>query len=215
MVLWGKTLFALITSMAQSLLLVLVIVPAAVSATNAAGQTFLESNKLKAGVVTLSSGLQYKVLESGSGREHPLSSTTCSCHYEGRTAQEFSKSPPGRTFDSSFARGEPTSFAPNQVIAGWTEAMQLMVAGDKWELYLPSELAYGESGAGDDIGPGDTLIFTLQLISLSGPGRAITVEEAAARDSHATGRGGMGGRGAGKRRGKTAKDVEKSDHELR
>ena len=107
-------------------------------ATNNEGLTFLKENKEKAGVSTLPSGLQYRVVASGSGTQHPLPSTDCKCDYEGRTAQEFVKG--GTTFDSSFKRGEPATFAPNQVIAGWTEALQLMVPGDRWELYIPSEL---------------------------------------------------------------------------
>lgn len=104
-----------------------------VSASNAAGKKFLEDNKNKPGVITLPSGLQYKVLREGSGDSHPTADSSCSCHYEGRVAQKW---PNGETFDSSYARGEPTSFAPNQVIKGWTEAMQLMVEGDKWEVSI-------------------------------------------------------------------------------
>lgn len=149
--------------------LLLALLPLLVSGgTNAFGKKFLAENKGKAGVVTLPSGLQYRVLEEGDGEAHPLSSTDCTCHYEGRTAQEYSKSPKGKTFDSSFARGDPTNFSPSGVIAGWTEAMQLMVEGDTWELYIPSELAYGDSGQGADIGAGDVLIFTLQLIKING-----------------------------------------------
>ena len=88
-------------------------------------------------MITLASGLQYKVLREGHGDAHPKAGTSCECHYEGRTAQNY---PDGETFDSSYKRGSPTSFAPNQVIKGWTEAMQLMVEGDKWEMYIPSEL---------------------------------------------------------------------------
>ena len=99
-------------------------------ATNAAGLKFLAENKDKDGVVTLPSGLQYKVLRSGDGTDHPLVNSPCECHYEGRTAANY---PSGPVFDSSYARGTPTTFAPNQVIKGWTEAMQLMGEGDKWE----------------------------------------------------------------------------------
>ena len=102
--------------------------------TNAFGKTFLAENGQKPGVVTLRSGLQYKVLQDGDGEKHPNVGTDCTCHYEGRTAQEWSKDPKGKKFDSSFDRGSPANFAPNGVIAGWTEAMQLMVEGDKWEL---------------------------------------------------------------------------------
>ena len=105
----------------------------------AEGAAFLEANKSKDGVVTLASGLQYKVLEEGPGMEHPKVGTPCECHYAGRLID-------GSEFDSSYKRGKPTTFAPNQVIKGWTEAMQLMVQGDKWEMYIPYQLAYGESG---------------------------------------------------------------------
>ena len=105
------------------------------SASNDVGKKFLEENKNKPGVITLPSGLQYRVLREGSGDSHPTADSSCSCHYEGRVAQNW---PNGETFDSSYARGEPTSFAPNQVIKGWTEAMQLMVEGDKWEMYTRS-----------------------------------------------------------------------------
>ena len=107
-------------------------------------------------------------MEEGDGEAHPLASTDCTCHYEGRTAQEYSKSPKGKKFDSSFDRGDPTNFSPSGVIGGWTEAMQLMREGDKWELYIPSELAYGDSGQGGDIGGGDVLVFTLHLIKING-----------------------------------------------
>ena len=95
-----------------------------------AGAAFLAANKDKDGVITLASGLQYKVLEEGAGMEHPTVSTPCECHYAGRLLD-------GTEFDSSYKRGTPTTFAPNQVIKGWTEAMQLMVQGDKWEMYIP------------------------------------------------------------------------------
>ena len=108
--------------------------------TNEFGKKFLKENGAKPGVITTSSGLQYKVLEEGDGEAHPLVGTDCTCHYEGRTAQEFSKEPKGKKFDSSFDRGEPTNFAPSGVIGGWTEAMQLMREGDKFELYIPSEV---------------------------------------------------------------------------
>ena len=94
------------------------------------GDKFLAENKLKDGVITLPSGLQYKVLEEGAGLEHPLVSTPCACHYAGRLID-------GTEFDSSYKRGRPSTFAPNQVIKGWTEAMQLMVQGDKWEMCTP------------------------------------------------------------------------------
>jgi len=123
-------------------------------------QTFLAENKAKEGVVTLPSGLQYKVLRAGDGGSHPLADSPCACHYEGRLAKDW---PGGKTFDSSYDRGAPTTFAPNQVIKGWTEAMQLMVEGDKWEMYLPSNLAYGDNGRV----PG-CLVFTMEIIKING-----------------------------------------------
>ena len=107
----------------------------AAAASNAAGVAFLAKNKNAPGVITLPSGLQYKVLREGSGDSHPTADSSCECHYEGRVSQSW---PKGETFDSSYARGSPTSFAPNQVIKGWTEAMQLMVEGDKWCVELVS-----------------------------------------------------------------------------
>ena len=135
------------------------------TATNAAGQKFLAENKGKDGVVTLPSGLQYKVLRSGDGSDHPLVNSPCECHYEGRTVANY---PEGPVFDSSYARGQPTTFAPNQVIKGWTEAMQLMVEGDKWEMYIPSDLAYGDHGRPPKIGGGDCLIFTMEILKIKG-----------------------------------------------
>jgi len=140
-----------------------------VSATNEAGLAFLAANKEKPGVVTLASGLQYKVLSAGSGTDHPLVSAPCECHYEGRTAANY---PSGPVFDSSYARGQPSTFAPNQVIKGWTEAMQLMVEGDKWELYIPSDLAYGDRGRPPKIGGGDCLIFTIEILKIMGGKKA-------------------------------------------
>jgi FKBP-type peptidyl-prolyl cis-trans isomerase FklB len=136
-----------------------------VSATNEAGLRFLEENKGKEGVTILPSGLQYKVLRYGHGDSHPMVDSECDVHYELRTAQNH---PSGDTIDSSYARGTPTSFAPNQVIKGWTEAMQLMVEGDKWEVYLPSELGYGDRGRPPIIGGGDCLVFTMEIIKING-----------------------------------------------
>ena len=99
-----------------------------------AGLDFLAENKGKSGVITLPSGLQYAVISEGAGVEHPKVGTPCECHYAGRLLD-------GTEFDSSYKRGTPSTFAPNQVIKGWTEAMQLMVQGDKWEMYIPMELA--------------------------------------------------------------------------
>merc|ERR1712024_243648 len=113
------------------------------------------------GVVKLPSGLLYKVLKSGDGKFHPTANSPCDCHYAGTLID-------GTEFDSSYKRGKPTTFAPKQVIKGWTEAMQLMVEGDKWELYIPSELAYGERGAGGKIKGGDALTFTIEMIEIKG-----------------------------------------------
>merc|ERR1711998_72798 len=130
-------------------------------ATNEAGKKFLEENKAKEGVVTLPSGLQYKVLKKGEGTSHPTKDSPCECHYEGTLID-------GSEFDSSYKRGSPTTFAPNQVIKGWTEAMQLMVEGDKWEMYIPSDLAYGESGSPPKIPGGSALIFRMEIIKIKG-----------------------------------------------
>merc|ERR1712070_461060 len=134
----------------------------AVSATNEEGTKFLEANKAKEGVITLPSGLQYKVLKKGDGAFHPLVGTSCECHYEGTLID-------GTEFDSSYKRGQPTSFAPNQVIKGWTEAMQLMVEGDKWEMYIPSDLAYGEGGSTPKIPGCACLIFVMEIMKIKGP----------------------------------------------
>eukprot|EP00622_Pseudochattonella_farcimen_P003225 FR738352.1.p1 GENE.FR738352.1~~FR738352.1.p1 ORF type:complete len:242 (+),score=30.38 FR738352.1:54-728(+) len=128
---------------------------------NPEGLAFLEANKGKEGVMSLASGMQYKVLRAGGGDSHPTASSPCDCHYAGTLID-------GTEFDSSYSRGSPTSFAPNQVIKGWTEAMQLMVEGDKWELYIPSDLAYGERGSPPKIPGGSVLIFTIEIITIKG-----------------------------------------------
>ncbi len=121
------------------------------------GAAFLAANRTKEGVKTLPSGLQYKVLKSGKGAM-PQSESTVKTHYKGTLLD-------GTVFDSSYDRGEPIEFRVDGVIAGWTEALQLMKAGDKWQLFIPSELAYGEEGAGADIGPHAVLIFEIELLS--------------------------------------------------
>lgn len=151
--------------MSRAALLLLLSGAAAVLGSNEAGVRFLAENKAKEGVVELPSGLQYKVLRKGGGQSHPTVSSPCECHYEGRTAANY---PDGPKFDSSYDRGKPTTFAPNQVIKGWTEAMQLMVEGDKWEMYIPSDLAYGDRGRPPKIGGGDVLIFTMEIIKIMG-----------------------------------------------
>jgi len=144
-----------------------------VAGTNEVGKAFLEENKNRPGVVTLKSGLQYKVLKKGSGKHHPKPESPCSCHYAGTTPSltaDAINMPEAdwAEFDSSYKRGEPAEFAPNQVIKGWTEAMQLMVEGDKWEMYIPSELGYGDSGSGEKIKGGDVLIFRMEILKING-----------------------------------------------
>ena len=124
-----------------------------------AGEKFLAENKKKEGVKTTASGLQYKVLKAGAGKT-PKATDTVTTHYKGTLID-------GKVFDSSYDRNEPTSFPVGKVIKGWTEALQLMPVGSKWQLFIPSNLAYGEDGAGDDIGPHETLIFEIELISVS------------------------------------------------
>lgn len=124
----------------------------------AAGEKFLAANKGKEGVITLPSGLQYKVLHEGKGAK-PKATDTVKCHYEGSLTN-------GTVFDSSIRRGEPAEFPVNGVIAGWVEALQLMNTGSKWQLYIPSELAYGAHGAGQSIGPNETLIFDVELLEI-------------------------------------------------
>jgi FKBP-type peptidyl-prolyl cis-trans isomerase FklB len=123
-----------------------------------AGKKFLEDNKSKPGVVTLPSGLQYMVIKEGTG-EKPTISNTITAHYHGTLID-------GKVFDSSVQRGEPASFPVSGVIKGWTEALQLMKVGSKWRLFIPSELAYGERGAGAEIGPNTVLIFDVELLSI-------------------------------------------------
>jgi len=126
----------------------------------AVGKSFLETNKDKEGIVTLPSGLQYKVIKKGNG-DSPKASDKVSCHYKGTTID-------GKEFDSSYKRGKPASFPVGGVIKGWTEALQLMKTGSKWKLYIPADLAYGDKGAGQVIGPGSTLIFEVELLGIEG-----------------------------------------------
>ena len=122
------------------------------------GEEFLKANASKDGVVTLPSGLQYKVLEEGNGKK-PGTSSKVKCHYAGTLVD-------GTEFDSSYKRNQPAVFGVNQVIAGWTEALQLMPEGSKWELYIPYNLAYGEHGAPGAIPPYSALIFTVELLEV-------------------------------------------------
>jgi FKBP-type peptidyl-prolyl cis-trans isomerase FklB len=125
------------------------------------GEAFLEENKKKEGVKTLPSGLQYRVITEGSGNS-PKETDMVTVNYRGTFLD-------GTEFDSSYKRGEPAAFPVKGVIAGWIEALQLMKEGAKWQLFIPPSLAYGESGAGNTIGPNATLIFEVELISIKDP----------------------------------------------
>jgi FKBP-type peptidyl-prolyl cis-trans isomerase FklB len=122
------------------------------------GEAFLAANKSKDGVVTTPSGLQYKILKEGTGPKPTLDDTVV-CHYRGTLID-------GTEFDSSYKRNEPAKFPVKGVIKGWTEALQLMPVGSKWQLWVPSSLAYGDRGAGPQIGPNTMLIFEVELVSI-------------------------------------------------
>jgi FKBP-type peptidyl-prolyl cis-trans isomerase FklB len=124
----------------------------------AEGDAFLAANKAKPGVVTLPSGLQYKILTAGTGKK-PTAADTVVCQYRGTTLG-------GKEFDSSYKSGQPATFPLTKVIKGWTEVLQLMPVGSKWQVFIPSDLAYAERGAGADIGPNATLIFELELVAI-------------------------------------------------
>ena len=128
------------------------------AANRKAGEAFLADNKSKPGVVALPDGLQYKILKDGTGPK-PTASDTVSCDYKGTLIS-------GKEFDSSAKHGGPASFPVSGVIKGWTEALQLMPVGSTWQLFIPADLAYGDRGAGSDIGPGETLIFEVTLDSI-------------------------------------------------
>ena len=130
--------------------------------TTAQGLAWLAANAEKEGVTVTASGLQYKILQAAADDAlSPKSGTPCDCHYRGTLID-------GTEFDSSYKRGKPTTFAPFQVVKGWTEAMQLMAEGDKWQLFLPSELAYGDSQRGEHITPGAVLVFELEILKVNG-----------------------------------------------
>ncbi|MFO7551898.1 MAG: FKBP-type peptidyl-prolyl cis-trans isomerase [Haliea sp.] len=143
---------------------------AAAEANQAAAEAFLAENAAREGVVVTESGLQYEVIEAGEGAS-PGPEDTVEVHYRGTLVD-------GTEFDSSYKRGETVTFGVGQVIAGWTEALQLMSPGAKWNLYIPADLAYGPGGAGNLIGPNAALVFEVELISI-----ADDEEEAAAEDS--------------------------------
>lgn len=126
------------------------------------GQAFLAANKTKTGVTTLPSGLQYQVTRSGNGPS-PKRTDTVKVHYEGKLLD-------GTVFDSSYQRNQPTTFRVDQVIPGWTESLQLMKVGDKWRIFVPSDLAYGPTGAGNVIGPNAVLTFDVELLDVEPSG---------------------------------------------
>ncbi|MBW2451379.1 MAG: FKBP-type peptidyl-prolyl cis-trans isomerase [Deltaproteobacteria bacterium] len=126
------------------------------------GKAFLAENASKEGVMVTESGLQYKIIEAGTG-DAPTESDTVTVHYKGTLID-------GTQFDSSYDRGQPATFPVGGVIPGWTEALQLMKPGAKFQIYIPAELAYGERGAGQDIGPNATLIFDVELIEVGAEG---------------------------------------------
>lgn len=125
------------------------------------GESFLAANKKKSGVITRASGLQYKIIKKGSGKT-PKATDSVTVNYRGTLID-------GTEFDSSYKRGQPATFQVDRVIPGWTEALQLMKEGDKWQLFIPSDLAYGARGAGEVIGPNAVLIFEVELISVNKP----------------------------------------------
>jgi FKBP-type peptidyl-prolyl cis-trans isomerase FklB len=126
-----------------------------------AGEAFLAKNKGEKGVKTTASGLQYKVVTTGKGKQ-PTAEDTVTVNYRGTLID-------GTEFDSSYKRNEPATFPVKGVIAGWTEALPLMKEGSKWMLYIPANLAYGERGAGNMIGPNSTLVFEVELLSIAKP----------------------------------------------
>jgi len=132
---------------------------AAGDANRKAGEAFLQANKSKDGVKTLADGLQYKVLQEGSGPK-PTANDTVTVNYRGTLVD-------GKEFDSSYKRGQPATFPVGGVIKGWTEALQMMPVGSKWQLFIPADLAYGDRPPSPDIAPGDTLIFDVELLSIA------------------------------------------------
>ena len=131
---------------------------AAVEAAKTRGEEFLAENGTKDGIVTTESGLQYRIDTAGEG-DSPKETDTVKVHYAGRLLD-------GTTFDSSYDRGQPAEFPVNGVIKGWVEVLQLMKPGAKWEVWIPSEIAYGARGAGQNIGPNETLNFTIELLEI-------------------------------------------------
>jgi len=133
------------------------------------GDAFLAANKSQEGIVTLPSGLEYKILTQGTGPK-PTATDTVVCNYRGTLVN-------GTEFDSSYKRGQPATFPVTGVIKGWTEALQLMPVGSKWQLFLPAELAYGERGPSPEIGPNSTLVFEVELLSIQAKDKEKEKEE--------------------------------------
>jgi FKBP-type peptidyl-prolyl cis-trans isomerase FklB len=138
----------------------------------AEGAKFLKDKAELPDVYTLPSGMLFKVLAKGAGEKSPKVDTSCDVHYKGTLID-------GSKFDSSFDRGAPATFAPNQVIGGWTEALQLMREGDHWEVYIPYNLAYGAAGRPPQIPASSTLVFEMQLVKVKGPGKPSAEADAA------------------------------------
>jgi len=161
---------------------VLLLVPAALAANQAQmkerGIAFLKAVAKNPEMIILPSGLQYRVLKAAKpGAKSPHANSLCLCHYEGKLVT-------GRVFDSSFKRGQPAVFSPNQVIRGWSEAMQLMGEGDLWELFIPYKLAYGERQRGEYITPGSALVFKLELIEVKGRHKPKPPQQLPTRKDH-------------------------------
>jgi FKBP-type peptidyl-prolyl cis-trans isomerase len=157
----GKTLMTDEEATAAIVELQKEIAKAVADANKKKGDAFLAENKTKEGVVTLPSGLQYKILQQGTGPK-PTAKDIVVCNYRGTLLD-------GKEFDSSYKRGQPATFPLGQVIKGWTEALQLMPVGSKWQLFVPAELAYGDQSRGPDITPYSTLIFEVELVSIKTP----------------------------------------------
>ena len=143
-------------------------------ANQVASVAYLEENAAREGVVVTETGLQYEILEAGEGAK-PGAEDMVEVHYRGTLAD-------GTEFDSSYGRGEPVTFGVNQVIPGWTEALQMMPVGSKWKLAIPSDLAYGAGGAGQVIGPNQALVFEVELLSIPSQAEEAAAEPAAAAE---------------------------------
>ncbi len=154
MKLYFRLLFVMVCVVAGSLALINVSFASAKSD----GETYLEENKKQKGVIVLDNGIQYKILKEGTGKK-PKKSDTVIAHYKGTLLN-------GTVFDSSYARNQPLTFGLNRVIRGWQEIIPMMPVGSKWEVFIPSHLAYGSQGAGRTIGPDETLIFEIELVGV-------------------------------------------------